>query len=264
MSVKYSKKLDAEISRVVRNFNSKISRLKKTERDLILPDKVSVSDIKANASTKWDLNRKLKELKRFSIRGIENTIITEGGVKTSKYALDNLQREQRRLYQALGKKIKEYGDITPEVFGIRQDATYKQMGNAHIQSLKSKRKAIRKNALKINKETFRDLESLVERIQYNVSIKDEVFKNNYMDSMIFILGYTAGYDREKMEYIREKLLTLSTKQFVKLFETDLGIQGIVDYYTALGSVLNKDVQNDVIGMLDQLYNNIDSLVKQYS
>lgn len=253
-----------ELRRVVNNFNAKIKRLEKSERELMLPDKVSMKDIKSMIKTKWDLNRRIKELELFSTRGIEKTVKTKGGVVTSKYNLELTKRNQKRLYQTLTRKIKSYGAITPNIFGIKQDATYRQMGDMKIQNLKARRKSIgKRNIEKLSKESFSNLEKMIQKVEYTTTYKDEVFKSNYMNSMLFILGYTVGYDRKKIEYIRKELLKLETKQFIKLFETDLGIQAITDYYSALGTVLNKDVKNDVVRMFDTLYNSIEEITSNY-
>lgn len=263
MAVINSKDLQL-LRRAVNNFNAKIRRLEKTERDLILPEKVSTVNIKSMIRSRWDLKRRIKELELFSTRGIENTVTTKGGVTTSKYNLEIMKREQKRLYNTLSRKIKNYGSITPEIFGIKQDATYRQMGDMKIANLKARRKSIgSKNIEKLGRQAFLNLQKMIEKTEYTTTFKDETFKENYMDSMLFILGYTAGYDRRKMNHIRNELMKLDTKQFIKLFETDLGVQGIVDYYSALGTVLDKDVRNDVIRMFDTLYENIEEITANY-
>ena len=41
MAIRYDKKINQEINRTIRNFNQKISRLEKEERNLILPEKIT-------------------------------------------------------------------------------------------------------------------------------------------------------------------------------------------------------------------------------
>ena len=41
MAIRYDKKLNQEINKTIRNFNQKIARLEKTERDLILQSKIT-------------------------------------------------------------------------------------------------------------------------------------------------------------------------------------------------------------------------------
>ena len=60
MAIRYDKKLNNEINRVVKNFNQKIARLEKQEREL-LPAKISTKQLKSESYSRTDLRRKLKE-----------------------------------------------------------------------------------------------------------------------------------------------------------------------------------------------------------
>ena len=62
MAINYDKKLNNEINRVVKNFNQKITRLEKQNREL-LPSKTTTKEIKNAITTKRELNQKLRELK---------------------------------------------------------------------------------------------------------------------------------------------------------------------------------------------------------
>ena len=61
MAIRYDKKLNQEINRTIKNFNQKIARLEKQERDL-LPSKITKKSLKSNVYTRTELQRKLKEL----------------------------------------------------------------------------------------------------------------------------------------------------------------------------------------------------------
>ena len=60
MAIRYDKKLNAEINRTIRNFNQKIARLEKEEREL-LPSKITKKQIKESVYTRNELNRKLSK-----------------------------------------------------------------------------------------------------------------------------------------------------------------------------------------------------------
>ena len=96
MAIRYDKKLNQEINRTIKNFNQKIARLEKQEREL-LPSKITKKDLKSSVYTRAELQRKLKELQRFSKRGAEDIIETKGGVKLTQYELSNIKRENARL-----------------------------------------------------------------------------------------------------------------------------------------------------------------------
>ena len=67
MAIRYDKKLNQEINRTIKNFNQKIARLEKQEREL-LPSKITKKELKESVYTRTELQRKLKELQRFSKR----------------------------------------------------------------------------------------------------------------------------------------------------------------------------------------------------
>lgn len=69
-----------ELSKTVKNFNAKISRLSKKNPDITvaLPEKVKIADLKNLINTRQDLKREINALKRFSKRGAETIVIAEG------------------------------------------------------------------------------------------------------------------------------------------------------------------------------------------
>ena len=61
MAIRYDKSLNQEINRTIKNFNQKIARLEKQEREL-LPSKITKKDLKDSVYTRAELRRKLKEI----------------------------------------------------------------------------------------------------------------------------------------------------------------------------------------------------------
>ena len=108
MAIRYDAKLQNEIYNVVRNFNSKIKRLEKSERDLYLPDKISVKELKSSVNNRNELKRELKKLMSFSERGAENTV---EGLNISLYELRNLERESKRVKASLTRQINRISNI---------------------------------------------------------------------------------------------------------------------------------------------------------
>ena len=83
-----------------------------------------IKDLKDNYFNRTDLRRKLKELKRYSNRGIEETITTSGGVTMSKYELKNIQIESRRIKANLTREIKKLQTTKPKNLGKLQTGTF--------------------------------------------------------------------------------------------------------------------------------------------
>ena len=109
MAIRYDKKITNEINKTIRNFNQKIKRLEKQERDLILPNKITKKELISDVSNRNELKRRLNELKRYSKRGIEETKVLKSGAKISIYEYENLKREITRQKRLLTRQINVLG-----------------------------------------------------------------------------------------------------------------------------------------------------------
>lgn len=266
MAIRYDKKLESEINRVIRNFNSKINRLTKVQNDLILPDKITKKTLKENYYTRKDLQRKLNELKRYSTKGIEKTIETKAGLKLSEYELINLKKESARIKRNLTREIKNLRTTKPKVFGKIQNATFAQMGDTMYLNLLARREALEKDINTLTKEEYERYKKLVLKTAKNKEYMNNIFKENYR-KMLTDLGYYYNYDKEKMKVLEGKLNKLSPNEFLKLFQNDKSIKAIIDYYPiitdTLSSINPKDIQDDVKVLYDNLIDNIDDILENY-
>ena len=95
--IRWSEQDTKEISRVVKNFNAKVSRLAKSNPEIanVLPEKVSTRQLKEMINTRQDLNRELNSLKRFSKKGSEKIVVvpnTEYELKITKWQQTEMNR----------------------------------------------------------------------------------------------------------------------------------------------------------------------------
>jgi hypothetical protein len=92
---------------------------------------------------------------------------------------------------------------------------------------------------------------------------------NYIDSLNSTANY-YGYDKRKLNKIKEKLLTLKPKEFTELFNEDKLINAIMDYNTSPKSLKKKAginllaMKDDVIDLFDSLYEKIDIILEERS
>lgn len=269
MAIRYDKKLNQEINRVIRNFNQKIARLEKEKREF-LPSKVKVSSIKKQYRTRQELNRKLKELQRFSLRGSEN-IININGTQLTQYQYKNLRKIQQRNKMILNSKIKKYEETDVKVFGTRQGVTFAQIGDRVYLNIKAQREALNKDIKKLNKEDLERFINYLNKLEKNRLYLDEQFKTNYLD-VLTRLGYYVGYDNTKLNYIKEQLMKLNTNNFIKLFNEDKAIKDILEYYPEFLKSFRRNfnvarsiekMSEDVSKLYDNLYNNIGYVLRDY-
>lgn len=262
MAIRYDKKLNQEINRTIKNFNQKIARLEKQEREL-LPSKISKKELKNNVYNRRELQRKLKELQRFSNRRAEDIIETKGGVRLTQYELSNIKRENARVKRNITKEINRLKSDKPKIFGKKQSATFSEMGDTDYLNLVARRKALEKNIDKLSHEEFERFTRLIEKTGRNQQYMNNIFKQNYIE-MLTDLAYYFDYDNDKLNELKQKLMTLKPSDFLKLFKEDKSIRAILDYYPIATNSFNAinpdDIREDVINLYDALIDNIDEMI----
>ena len=267
MAIRYNREQRLTLEKAVRNFNQKISKLEKLDRSLLLPEKVDYIDIIQSSTSKADLTKKIESLKRFTSRRGSQIITTPEGVKTVNYVVSETERNLRSVKSRLTKQIVELEGITPTIFGKPVDATYKQMGSEVLNNLKARRKSLNVGRVKnLSKQGIKSIQKLIDTNVRKMRYKAEIFKNNYIEKMLFNLAYYTGYDdKEKLNHIRNKLNELDEKTFLKLFNTEKAIERITDYYPEITNTKRKPeiIAGEVKELYDELYKNIDEIVSRY-
>lgn len=266
MAIRYDKKLNQEINRTIKNFNQKIARLEKQDREL-LPTKITKKDLKSNVYTRTELRRKLRELQRFGKRGAEDIIETSGGVRLTKYELNEIKRENTRLKRNITREINRLKIEKPKVFGKVQTSTFSEMGDTDFLNLVARRKALEKDINKLSRDEFERFNKLIKKTGRNQQYMNSVFKENYFN-MLTDLAYYFDYDNDKLNMLKQKLMSLKPNDFLKLFKEDKSIRAILDYYPVVTNSFNAinpdDIKEDVINLYDNLINNIDMIIQDYA
>ena len=266
MAIRYDKKLNQEINRTIKNFNQKIVRLEKQDREL-LPSKITKKDLKNSVYTRTELRRKLKELQRFGTRGAEDIIETRGGARLTKYDYQNIKRENTRIKRNITREINRLRVEKPKIFGKTQSSTFSEMGDTDYLNLVARRKALEKDINKLSKEELERFRKLVEKTGKSQQYMNSIFKENYFE-MLTDLAYYFDYDNDKLMMLKQKLMNLKPNDFLKLFKEDKSIRAILDYYPIITNSFNAinpdDIKEDVINLYDNLIDNIDMIIQDYA
>lgn len=262
MAIRYDKSLNRDINRVVKNFNAKVKRLEKSEKDLMLPSLVSIKNLKNDVSNRRELYRELEKLKRYGKRGIEETVETLGGSKISRYELENIKREARTIKYQLTKKIKLKEMTKPKVFGVTQDVTFAEMGDRSYLNLVARRKALNKKIEKLSASELKRFENLLEKSRRKRIYDFNNLQYNWANEMLIPLAYLTGYPIDKLEGVAQKIATLKEKDFLELFNNEMVMRAITEFY-AEARRGNTDMSDDVKPILDELVNDIDDLINDY-
>lgn len=266
MAYKLSKNSEIKLKKAISNFNAKIKRLQNVDREIDIPEKESIKAIKDRVYTKWDLNREIDKLERFTKRNAEDLIKNKSGVVMSRWEFENIQREQKRLSARLSRDIERYSNIKPQEFGKVQSVTYAQMGDEKLSNMKARQRAIsNKSVMKLNREQIKNLQALINKTSANYRKPKDIFYNNYLDGTLLNTAYFVGYDQEKINYIKKKLSELTPSQFAKAFETEQALKDIQMRYdlTKEDGISPEILNNDITPILDTLYENIDIIVDTY-
>lgn len=266
MAIRYDKKLNQEINKTIKNFNQKIARLEKQDREL-LPSKITKKDLKSGVYTRTELHRKLKELQRFSTRGAEDIIETKGGARLTRYDYQNIKRENTRVKQNITREINRLRVEKPKIFGKTQTSTFSEMGDTDYLNLVARRKALEKDINKLSRDELERFTKLIEKTGRNQQYMNTIFKDNYFD-MLTDLAYYFDYDNDKLNMLKQKLMNLKPNDFLKLFKEDKSIRAILDYYPIVTNSFNAinpdDIKEDVINLYDNLIDNIDMIIQDYA
>ena len=257
--IKFRKSTNNEINRVVKNFNQKIKRLEKLNNNLELPQKVSKKDL-INVSSSGELQRKLNELRRFSRRGVEESIKLITGESISRYEQKEAGIKLRVAKAKLTRKIKQLENIKPKVAGKVQSVTFAQMGDSAYLKLVAERDRLRsKNINLMSKQEIRALKDMTNKILKNNS---KQFRDNYK-KMISDIAFMGKYDKEKMNKMMNRIDKLSDSGFTRLFNEDKIFQEIIYRYDSIKADNMMDFSLDNNMLFDEIYENIDTILNDY-
>lgn len=132
-SIRWKPSDDAELRRVVKNFNAKISRLEKKNphERAALPERVTVKQLKSLINTRQDLNRELNALRRFSRRGAEEIVTApynKYNLKITKWQRSEMQRRAGIINRRRKKRLDEVAGIELESRGEKLGYTKGAIG----------------------------------------------------------------------------------------------------------------------------------------
>ena len=261
MAIRYNKELNTSINAIVRNYNAKITRLEKVAEELYLPEKTSARELKESAKNRQELNRMLKDLQRYSERGMEKTVRFASGVEMSKYQSETLKRNLRIAKAKATRQLNSFTSTPIKVFGIPQNTPH-EYDEAYI-NLKAQREKLDKDISKLNKRELERLESNINDILESYEM-EEMYKNNWLD-MIDKLGYYGEIDSSKIEAIKERIKNISQSNFTKLYRNEKSIKALQELYRDV--VRNKTVDDELVSDIDDVmsnfYSNLDIILKDY-
>lgn len=210
---------EAELKRVVKNFNAKLTRLAKKDptNKNALPERVSAAQLRDMIETRQDLNRELNALRRFSQKGAEELVdVPENdyNLKMTKW-----QKKEMKLMEAVAnRKRKERRERIADIdmTSRGEDLGYKKgqigMGKAEQVSLDPVRAFTPSMNRRDLQKKYRKLRKEAQSTYWDK--RDEVMRTNYIKSL------TDNFNPEDINDIVEKIEGMEFEEFRKIFEAE--------------------------------------------
>lgn len=247
--IRFTPDLNAEISRVVSKFNSKVNRLMK-QNAVRLPSLVDESVLKSKYVDRRLLLRELKQLEDFTKPGAEEIIKTASGIKMSKWEFNKLEQDRIYSLKAVNKALKT---------GVTGDKAKTLGSQQHFLMNQKMRSMLAKNARDRNEDEsyIRSLRSISGTI-INRKARNYLYKQNLLD--MITNGFSqAGMDPETVERIKSKLEQLSPEQLADAYHDNTEIRNFIEGYHALRNadytfIQQSDGKIDVVDNLDNMVN----------
>ena len=220
MAIKFDKAYNAEIRRVVRNFNQKRNRAIKRGYKY-LPPKMTVSELKSRYTSRSQLNRDLNALKRFNREGDKalKVVETSGGAKAIKWEYDYLKKNLQYAKEFYDREIED---------AARLDTPMMVAKSEYINNLKSKRDYLNLELTELSQSQFRTFRNTINEYLY----ANERNMNGYRNWMneVELIMRNLGYDNKTINKFFEGFNELSPRQFLTMYRQSQLVSRIYELY----------------------------------
>ena len=177
-----------KLGQAVSRFSKIVSSLDTDEREF-LPDLKEYKEIKNHITSRKELNRVIKSLRRVDTENLLNTKILESGEEISKWEYQELNKARKRAFR----------NLALEKESILKDRPSIGMGDERLSEIR----AIENSFVSLEFRTGSDLKRIKERIfsigrtDYELA-KAELFRKNFYKALEGISNF-QNYDKLKKE-----------------------------------------------------------------
>jgi hypothetical protein len=182
-----------KLGQAVSRFNKIINELDTDERNF-LPDLKEYKEIKEHITSRKELNRVIKSLRKVNTENLLNTKILESGEEISKWEYQELTKARKRAFR----------NLELERESILKDRPSIGMGDERLSEIH----AIEQSFIDLENKTGSSLKRVMQRIfsvgrsDYKLS-KDELFRKNFYTALEGISNF-QNYDilKKKLDKIK--------------------------------------------------------------
>lgn len=237
-NIRWTESDNAELKKTVKNFNAKISRLERQYPKIknVLPEKVTVAQMKELIDTRQDLKRELKSLKRFTDRknviranddgtftGVVDVPGNKYNLKTTKWQKEEMTRRVSYINRVRKQKASQILNIEMKSRGERLGYTKGQIGMGTVDE----------NALKPMKTFFPSMSRSDLNMRFKaIKIERQIgywMKKELRLSQNVINGLLANYNSpEFKEDVEEIIKAIENMSFNEFYERFMGESGVME------------------------------------
>ena len=171
-----------KISKTVKNFNARVSYAKKraNEADVeFMPPKITVKDALASVETRAEFNRLISKLNRFTAK-TAGIVETSKGAKTTKWMLNEVKREDRRIVRENIKKKEALAQQTPLSRG-QEMGNFRPFDEATKNVLRSKERNFDNYNQKDFDKAARTIDRMIDASKRREQLKE--MRDNYIKGL---------------------------------------------------------------------------------
>lgn len=220
MAIRYDAALNAEIRKVVRNFNQKRNRAIKRGYHF-LPPLLTVSELKSRYTSRPALKRELKLLSKFNTDRDEalRVVETSGGAKAIKWEYDYLKANIRYAKQYYERQIAEAASLDRSQLALKSEL---------LNNMTAKRDYLDLELSELTPSQFRT---------YRATINEYIRSNEraakgyrgWLNEVEFLMR-NLGYDNKTIDRFFEGFDQLTPQQFLKLYQENSLVSRIYELY----------------------------------
>lgn len=221
-NIKWTRSDIGKLSQAISQFNKNIKKLEAVESELILPDVVNYKELKSGITTRKELNRLIRSLRRFSKPSKQKSVKLESGIEITKWEYTELKAERRRAERRL----------SGELAGI--EVTF-GTGNKRLNEIKGTIASLQK----LEKATGNEFKRIRSRIKEQGTSdyefkKAKIFQNNFIKAF-------KGMGRKEIVKIAQKFK--NPTEFWNYIK-DSGFTELQEFYDEAEGILNFSMNSD--------------------
>lgn len=220
MAIRFDPAYNAEIRRVVKNFNQKRNRAIKRGYKY-LPQPLTVSELKSRYETRSQLNRELNQIKKFNKSGDEalKVVETSGGAKAIKWEYDYLKNNLNYAKSFYDREIADAAKLETNMMVVKAE---------YINNLKSKRDYLNLELSELNQSQFRTFKKTINEYLYANERNLQSYRG-WMNEVEIIMR-NLGYDNKDINKFFEGFDKLTPRQFLNMYRQSALVSRIYELY----------------------------------